>query len=293
MLFALPLLLLLAPGPAPEPAPAPLVDAGATRNPARAWLDQHKLAFDADTFVTMAAAGTPECVEHYLDAGMAAGTRNTQGLPALVSCLASWTELSRPEVAPYREKLVGLRFEVLRMLLARGAEARAAGPDGVTALHLAARYPPFRPMIAPLAAAGADLEAREPAQGLTPLLLAVHMRNLEGAMELIKAGTGVDNPSTGGLRPLVGAIRQNDLRMVQILLGCGADPGRRGQETGSCLHLAAEVGSLKIIQVLLDKGADRSWKDAAQATPLQAARARHRNPDILALLDPDAARPGA
>jgi ankyrin repeat protein len=272
----------------PAAVPAP----GAVREAARAWLDQRGLDFTPERFVALAGTGTPEAVTRFLDAGMPADARDGSGRPALVADLAAWTQLERPETAPYREKLVQARFEVLRLLLARGAEVRATGPDGVTALHLAALYAPFSGAIEPLVRAGAALEARDAAQRLTPLQAAVIRGNLEGAKELLRLGTDPDSPGADGFRPLVAAVRRSDLRMVELLLSCGADAAHRLPGGDSYLHLAASGASARLIQVLLDHGCDRTWRNAAGTTPWQIAQSRNRSAALRDLLDPDPASRG-
>jgi hypothetical protein len=295
MKITLPLSLWLALAPClPATPPDPVPAAQDARAAALAWLQAKGIPFTPDAFIQMCATGGKDSVEPFLAAGMAPGTRDTRGMPALVAVLSQWQNLMRPEFNAFRGKLVTDRLEVLDLLLAHGADPGAWDASGFTALHHAACYDQFCPAIARLHKAGADPDAAHPPQNLKPLHLAVMANNAAGAQALLEAGAAPNGDADPALAPLANAVREDvgskadHSRLVNVLLHYGADLKVRIRDQASCLHLAATGASLKTIRVLVAAGADRKAQDALQRTPYDIAKASHRAPEVLAALAPDA-----
>ena len=148
----------------------------------------------------------------------------------------------------------------VRSLLAKGADANAAGPDGTTAIMwaaanddlelvrvlLAAKANPSlknqfgttaiteaaiigsAPILDALLKAGADVNTRNP-EGETPLMAVARSGKLDAARRLVEAGADVNaTESFGGQSALMWAAAQGQAEMVQLLASKGADLNARG-----------------------------------------------------------------
>jgi hypothetical protein len=166
--------------------------------------------------------------------------------------------------------------EILKLLLAHGADASGRDEGGRTALFHAI---PYRDRVATLLDAGADVGALD-AAGCSVLAVALdslaeheNARQMGAMMETFMrlvgrpgaAGFG-DVPRTVALlrqrdAPLAGhdwlallrAVREGHEAEVSELLARGVDPNH---EQGAALRLAARSGHLRIVKRLLDAGSD-------------------------------------
>lgn len=79
--------------------------------------------------------------------------------------------------------------------------------------------------------------------GMTPLGIATQIGWLEGADRLLRGGAKVDFPNAQGETPLILAVHNRDINMVKLLLGRGADPKRGDTVAGySALDYARRDG---------------------------------------------------
>lgn len=124
---------------------------------------------------------------------------------------ATWALLSRDEPA-------------LRLLLGRGASTD--GPFGGSILHMVAGMattaPEFMRVI--LECGPASLLESTDGAGLTPLVRAVEMGDLQRAAELLEAGARSNTQGPKGETPLGTAIRHGNLELCELLINAGADP---------------------------------------------------------------------
>ena len=87
------------------------------------------------------------------------------------------------------------------------------------------------------------------------LSLGATIGDIDAVAHEIKNGADI-NQQDG--EPLIEAIKTNDLRMVQTLIGLGADVNQpQHGQWGIPLKVAAETGNVEILTYLLDHGADR------------------------------------
>ncbi len=147
-----------------------------------------------------------------------------------------------------------------RKLLEQGADAKARGPDGTTALMWAAYHQDVElvrglikagvdvnaqnefgasalseasisasaPVIEALVAAGADANLENP-EGEAPLMLVARTGNVQAATLLLEAGADVNaKEEWGGQSALMWAASQSQPAMVKLLVGRGADVDARG-----------------------------------------------------------------
>ena len=89
---------------------------------------------------------------------------------------------------------------MIELLVAAGADAAAAGPDGETPLMVAARTGVPAALEA-LLAAGAELDARDREFGQTPLMIAVRERQSAAVALLLERGADVNAQTRIGPEP--------------------------------------------------------------------------------------------
>jgi ankyrin repeat protein len=116
------------------------------------------------------------------------------------------------------------RLDVLRAHLESHPDALAArSPEGFTPLHLAA-FLGGGPAVRLLLAAGMDADAdQENPARVRPLHSAVAARDHDAARALLEAGADPDPRQQGGYTPLLAAVHNDDVPMVELLLRHGAD----------------------------------------------------------------------
>ena len=149
---------------------------------------------------------------------------------------------------------------IVKILLARGADAKRVHPrSGLQPLHVAAQKG-AADVAALLMAAGADPNAPD-RDGVTPLETALRMRFVPVAEALLKGGAKLPDAS----RLLEAAVRNGHADMIGWLLGHGAALGP------TMLHDAALKGHLESMLVLLENGAKVTALNGDGATPLHDA----------------------
>ena len=209
--------------------------------------------------------------------------------------------------------------EMVRLLLARGANPNAEHKGMSTALGYAVAIGAPLPLIQMLLTAGADpLRVTNPELllGGSALSLAVHFKSKE-VMEVIlaalkpanlsaaehsevlssltrggpaylrralDAGFKINAKQTDGRTALMAAARVGSAESVRLLLAAGADVSARDKNSLTALNLAATTDSTETTRALLEAGADVNAQDEAGFTPLASAVERHRTAQVSALL---------
>jgi ankyrin repeat protein len=140
-------------------------------------------------------------------------------------------------------------------LLQRGADARAVGADGSTALLWAA-YNADTGMVDALVAAGADVDGANQ-YGITPLLQASLTGDAAVIGRLIAGGAATELAHPDGMTPLMAAAQAGRIEAVEILLEHGADPNASDRfQAQTALMWAAAEGHADVVDALLVAGAD-------------------------------------
>lgn len=177
-----------------------------------------------------------------LNRGADPNTKDAEGWPALVTAALYGNEMS------------------VELLLERGADANAATPAGLTALHVAAGdLGKARDLIAH----GADANARTKAER-TPLLIAARQ---DGAYPVVKlliekgADIKVLDPvpdffSGPGMNALMLAAKTSDVRTVKLLAERGLDVNAKSPNGDTAIFEAAWAGNTDVVRYLISKGAD-------------------------------------
>ena len=156
---------------------------------------------------------------------------------------AEASELTLLEAAEAGDSATALR------LLAGGAEARAAGPDGTTALMCAA-----------------------------------YNGDVELVRRLIDAGADVSVKNEFGTFALLEAAILGSAPIIDALLDAGADPNSENHEGETALMAVARTGNVEAAELLLDAGADiDATEDWGGQSSLMWAAAQSQ-PEMVKLL---------
>jgi len=248
---------------------------------------------DAPAWLAPVLFGDLQQLQGLLDAGLDPNGRTANGTTVLMAA------------APDAGKI--------RLLLARGADAKARGGSGHDALTIAAAYRGSAAAIQALIDAGA---AVEPPEGVrvrnTPLVFASMTGDIENVKLLLARGA---RPSEGALS---NAATFGYPDVVRTLLKAGADAGIIAGSGINLLHWAAitnraaivpalvearvpvnavddfgytplmyaatiDFGDAEVAKALLNAGADKKLRNSEGRTPLAQAR-RYKHTHIEALL---------
>ncbi|XP_035470221.1 ankyrin repeat and SOCS box protein 16 isoform X2 [Scophthalmus maximus] len=163
----------------------------------------------------------------------------------------------------------------VRLLLSHGADPELLTADGSAPLHLCSSAQSFL-CAEMLLEGGAEVDVRMSESRLTPLHVAAR-RGLEEHVELfLSHSADVLATNREGETPLnaacSGAERPSEsgryLRVIQMLLGAGADPRTAGRKQHTPLHNACANCSSRIVDVLLQHGAKADVANSAGYTPM-------------------------
>lgn len=229
----------------------------------------------------------PNIIEVLLASGADANARDRLGNTPLHSAISGGGvvfALSSPVSGTLssgdRPKVDALN-QVVRLLLAKGADVNASDNDGETPLFwVAARG--HKAVGELLLTRGADVTATDKA-GRTPLHQAAENGHNEIVRILLAKGADPNARTKIGLTPLHGAVATGEGETLKLLISSGGDLhiGDKNQRTP--LHWAAAFGMRDMVNVLLASGAQLEAKDGEGATALHWA-ARQGRKDVVGLL---------
>ncbi len=141
-------------------------------------------------------------------------------------------------------------------LLPQKVDVNAAQGDGTTALHWAA-YRDDLEMVKMLLAAGANAKAATREGSITPLFMACQNGDAAIIEALLKAGADANAPKSNGTTPLMIAAESGSAAAVRVLVEHGANVGSKESVHGqTALMFAAAEGREAVIKFLLAHGAD-------------------------------------
>ena len=124
-----------------------------------------------------------------------------------------------------------------------------------------------------LLAAGADMEARDEAEGDTALMFAARWNTREGVELLLRAGADVNARNKYGCTALRSTLwwLSWDIEVIPALIEAGADIEERYEHGMTPLTFAARQ-SPEAVELLLDAGVDPNAKDDEGKRALDYAR---------------------
>lgn len=155
--------------------------------------------------------------------------------------------------APLAEAAATGNLEMVRTLLAAGAEPNARNSRGTTAL-MRLDDDAGAELVRTLLAAGAKVNLKNE-EGQTALHVAAEFQTAEALGVLLEAGAKVNASDKEGKTPLMIAAEENRLDNVKALIAAGADPDRRSKEGETALKLAREYEYWEVIAALVAQGA--------------------------------------
>jgi ankyrin repeat protein len=160
--------------------------------------------------------------------------------------------------------------EVVELLLANGADVNAGNG---TAAELAMNSG-HTEIVELLMSKGADI---------SPLHLAIHLKDEAQARSLIKAGADVNKRTKYGTTPLQMAVDAGLKSIAELLIEKGADVNAKDNWHWTPLHGAAEEGYKNIVELLISRGANVNARDGDSRTPLSYTKQKGYN-DIAEIL---------
>jgi ankyrin repeat protein len=114
-----------------------------------------------------------------------------------------------------------------------------------------------------------DSVTKESKAGVTPLHLAVKMRQLGTVQKLIDAGADIDAQDKSGQTALHYALAQRLNKIAKILIKKDADMDLGNNSGITPLHQAAYKGDTDMVQYMIDNGATVDVKNKQGTTPCQ------------------------
>ena len=144
-------------------------------------------------------------------------------------------------------------IELIKELIASGADVNLAFGDGSTVLMGAAQTGQID-IVRALLAAGAAVNA-ETMDGTTALLVAAQAGRAEIVRALLQGGAMPNVRRKDGAAPLMNAAFAGSLDAVNALIDSGADPNSALQNGSTALMAASVKGHNDIVRVLLGAGA--------------------------------------
>lgn len=179
----------------------------------------------------------------------------------------------------------GGRANLVKLLLEHGARdvVNHANIEGDRPLHLASYYGK-EDIVRLLLAAGADLDVLD-GEGWSSLHRAAYQGRSDTVRLLLERGAIVETRSEDGYTPLFSSSYFGHLAVVRMLIHAGANPNNPFYETWSPLYAASQQGHCEVVKELLVAGKANVNKPHVYAqTALQAASEGGNLGTVLELL---------
>jgi ankyrin repeat protein len=224
--------------------------------------------------------GNAEKVEYLIDCGANVNQHNALGETPLHRAvdLGGTGDVASGSVNA-KKGIIG-DLSIVELLLANGADPRAADRNQVTPLH----YANHTQIAELLIEHGAKVNALT-ISGYTPLhYIAERGYGVQGSLAaaktaevLIKRGANVNVVAKDGSTPLYKAVLNNKVEMARLLLRHGANPNAiitKSQNSLSPLAVAVSIGGygdVAMVELLLAHGANANVVGTAGTTPLHYA----------------------
>ena len=184
------------------------------------------------------------------------------------------------EILRYESKLVdasreGKAEEVMKLLSSGIVDLSCGVGSESEALHIAALWG-RKNVVKILIDKGADPKAANK-WGQTPLRMAITYGKNDVVQLLLDKGADPNEEEKGETHLLFEAILYGHKDIVQTLLEGGAEPNWMNKHRGTPLHWAAVFGRLDVVKVLLDGGANCNLTNSGGYTPYEVAARKGRS----------------
>jgi len=137
--------------------------------------------------------------------------------------------------------------------------------SGETALHIVAARRDAT-WLTYLVAKGANVSVRD-SRGVTPLEIATSLGWIEGVQVLVDAKARLDDSNDAGETPLIAAVHRRDVAIVRLLLRSGADPDRKDNSGRSARDYALLDGPGSVlVSVITSEARKKSAGQTGSAT---------------------------
>ena len=182
-------------------------------------------------------------------------------LVAITACITTPDEVV---IAPIHQALTTGNVSEVKKADANKKQLSVLNEYGETPLLYVVKYRKAD-LVDILLSKGADPNAKNPTNGVTPLIAAVKNNDDFMAKKLIKAGAQSDLLDNEGTSPLKWAIRKNNVSMVKTIV---ADIGTDNIELPATVLEAAAFGRTAVLSYLLSIGAPVNARSARGEAPL-------------------------
>jgi ankyrin repeat protein len=175
----------------------------------------------------------------------------------------------------------------VQKLLAAGARVNVAGESGYTPLMGAINNRKIANAKI-LIDAGADVNARIPENGDTPLTLPLYYKrdSSEGVSLLLAKGANPNTANSVGRSALMLATFGQPISAVKDLLQAGANVNAQDRNGNTALMAAAEYNNVEAVKLLLKAHADRALRNKDGETALSIASSEN-HAEVVQLLTGD------
>ena len=161
-------------------------------------------------------------------------------------------------------------FDMVKILIERGAEVNVENNNGETPLHYASAY--GQENVAEfLISNGAELEYRSWRHGDTPAHAAAIGGHVEMVSFLDQKGARLDVLNDFGETPLHYAADFGHIKVVEYLIAEGQEINSKNKDGWTPLHYAAFSGRTDAAELMISQGADVAARDNFGQTPLYRA----------------------
>jgi hypothetical protein len=206
------------------------------------------------------------------------GSRHALGLGLRLGVSPNATCCGRVGIRLLHYALLSDDPDIIRFLIAKGADVNLPSANGSTAL-MGAACSDRRIIVDVLINAGANVNAR-PSKDESPLLVPVHNGNTAIVRTLLAAGS---DPRLDSAQLLQEAVREHHTDLLRILLNAGCSLNARGPRGDTALMWAARFGDVGMLRLLLQRQPDVNATDADGRTAKDWANADHATPTYRSL----------